>query len=170
MKQNPSRLGDSADLRGGDSLGGDFQLDAFLPYRLSVLSNRVSGAIARLYEERFGLGIAEWRITAVLGGFGSMSATAVGDRTAMDKVQVSRTLQRLIEKGLVARQIDAGDRRRHVLELTSAGRAIYREIVPLALSLEARLLDGLNGPDRAAIEQMLDRLTQAVDRLEISAP
>ncbi len=48
--------------------GARLELDEFVPYRLSVLSNRVSGAIARQYTERFGLTMAEWRVMAVLGG------------------------------------------------------------------------------------------------------
>ncbi|MEO6657324.1 MAG: MarR family transcriptional regulator, partial [Arenimonas sp.] len=43
------------------------ELDRFLPYRLSVLSNRVSQDIAQLYQERFNLNITEWRVIAVLG-------------------------------------------------------------------------------------------------------
>lgn len=36
-------------------------LEHFLPYRLSVLSNRISSAIAREYSTRFGLAVTEWR-------------------------------------------------------------------------------------------------------------
>ena len=71
-------------------------LDRFLPYRLSVLSNRVSSAIARQYSDRFGLSIPEWRVMAVLGGSPGLSARDVAERTAMDKVQVSRALESLV--------------------------------------------------------------------------
>lgn len=37
------------------------ELDRSLPYRLSVLSNRLSHAIARCYETRFQLSVTEWR-------------------------------------------------------------------------------------------------------------
>ena len=40
------------------------ELDRFLPYRLSVLSNIVSTAISGAYEKRFGLTIPEWRVMA----------------------------------------------------------------------------------------------------------
>ncbi|MCR6495295.1 hypothetical protein LJB71_02900 [Thermomonas sp. S9] len=42
-------------------------LERFLPYRLSVLTNRLSGAIAREYSQRFDLGVTEWRVMAILG-------------------------------------------------------------------------------------------------------
>src|SRR4051812_50053382 len=40
---------------------GSLKLDAYLPYRLSVASNAVSGLIARAYEDRFGLSVPQWR-------------------------------------------------------------------------------------------------------------
>src|ERR1043166_3536149 len=72
-------------------------LPRFLPYRLSVLTNRVSSAIARHYSERFGLSIPEWRVMAVLGSVSDLSAREVASRTAIDKVQVSRAVASLLK-------------------------------------------------------------------------
>ena len=72
------------------------ELDRFLPYRLSVLSNRISQDIAAVYGEKFGLTVTEWRILAVLGRYPDLSATEVAERTAMDKVAVSRAVTSLL--------------------------------------------------------------------------
>ena len=61
-----------------------------------------------------------------------MSASQVAERTAMDKVQVSRALQRLVDGGKIERSVDAKDRRRSVLRLSSQGKALVRRITPLA--------------------------------------
>src|SRR5665213_4574208 len=106
-------------------------LDHFLPYKLSVLSNRVSDAIARHYSERFGLSIPEWRVMAVLGQTPGLSARDVAARTAMDKVQVSRAVASLMRAKRIARVGDAKDGRITRLSLTRHGTAIYDEIVPL---------------------------------------
>ena len=118
-------------------------LDRFLPYRLSVLSNQVSDAIARQYSDRFGLTIPEWRAMAVLGGTPGLSAREVAERTAMDKVQVSRAIESLVRARRVARVADAQDGRIQRLSLTAKGRAIYDEVVPLALHLEDIFLSAL---------------------------
>ena len=107
-------------------------LEHFLPYRLSVLSNRTSNAIAREYSERFDMTIPEWRVMAVLGRFAGLSANQVAQRTAMDKVAVSRAVAKLLESGRLLRAFDDDDRRRSVLRLSEAGYAIYDQIVPLA--------------------------------------
>jgi len=137
------------------------ELERFLPYRLSVLTNRISTAIARVYVRRFALTVPEWRVMAVLGRFGAMSANAVCERTAMDKVRVSRAVARLAAAGRLDRRIDKSDRRRALLDLTPAGQGIYEEIGPLALAVEARLLTQLSPADRADLARLLPKLEAA---------
>lgn len=143
----------------------ELDLEHFLPYRLSVLSNRVSSAIARVYVERFALGVTEWRVMAVLGRYPDLSANAVAQRTAMDKVAVSRAVARLVAAGRLQRELHDDDRRRSVLRLSEAGYAIYDQIAPLALAFEERLLDGMDAAERELLFRLLDRL----DELEIRA-
>jgi DNA-binding MarR family transcriptional regulator len=140
-------------------------LDDFVPYRLSVLTNRVSSAIARRYSERFGLSIPEWRVMAVLGGTPGLSAREVAARTAMDKVQVSRAVASLMRARRVARSGDADDGRVSRLALTAKGRAIYDEIVPLALHLEEVLLGALTPEERRSLDQVMRKLTERIAKL-----
>ncbi|MFZ9668005.1 MAG: MarR family winged helix-turn-helix transcriptional regulator [Steroidobacteraceae bacterium] len=134
------------------------QLDRFLPYRLSVLSNLVSSAIAGSYSTRFGISIPEWRVMAVLAMQPELSAAQVAERTAMDKVAVSRAVSSLLDKGRIERSVSPGDRRRSILKLSAEGVNIYREVVPLALRHEQSLLDVLDSTDRVALERILDTL------------
>ena len=138
----------------------ELDLDRFLPYRLSVLSNRISQAIARLYQARFGFGITEWRVIAVLGRYPALSANAVAERTAMDKVAVSRAVAHLLERGLLLREMHGDDRRRSVLTLSEAGYQIYDEIVPLALGRERKLLATLDANEREQFERILEKLAK----------
>ena len=140
-------------------------LARFLPYRLSVLTNRISSAIARTYSERFDLTIPEWRVMAVLGGADGLSARDVAERTAMDKVQVSRAITRLAEKKRVQRATDTEDARFARLSLTTRGRAIYDEIVPLALGLEDILIAALTPSERASLERIMEKLARQVHLL-----
>ncbi|MDN3565293.1 MarR family winged helix-turn-helix transcriptional regulator [Paeniroseomonas aquatica] len=137
---------------------GDFALEEFLPYRLSLVTNRTSRLFARRYSAAFGVSIAEWRVLAVVGRFGGLSATAVVERTAMDKVKVSRAVQALLRRGLLRREGDAADRRVQRLALTEAGQRVHAGIVPLARGLEAELLAGLAPPERAALVRLLETL------------
>jgi DNA-binding MarR family transcriptional regulator len=137
------------------------ELDRFLPYRLSVLSNRISQDIARLYAERFSLGVTEWRVIAVLGRYPDLSANEVAERTAMDKVAVSRAVASLIRDGRLRRRLHGDDRRRSVLALSTKGYRIYDEVAPLALQFERDLLALLGAEEQQWLARILDRLEAA---------
>lgn len=143
----------------------ELDLEHFLPYRLSVLSNLVSSAIASVYAERYALGMTEWRVLAVIGPSPGLSATEVVERTAMDKVAVSRAVDRLVKSERLSRHEDASDRRRAQLRLTRQGRAVYAQVVPAALALEQRLLSSLDQNDRQQLDRLLGLLNDAAQRL-----
>ena len=136
-------------------------LEHFLPYRLSVLSNRISQDIARLYAERFDLGVTEWRLLAVLGRYPGLSASELAERTAMDKVAVSRAVASLLAAGRITRDTHDADRRRSVLELSEEGQRVYAEVAPAALAYERRLLSNLGAEDRTALARLIDLLGDA---------
>ena len=130
-------------------------LDRFLPYRLSVLSNRISQAIAKLYQARFGFGITEWRVIAVLGRYPALSANTVAERTAMDKVAVSRAVAALLAAGRLHRTTVPADRRSTHLALTAAGERVYARVIPVALEYERSLLTPLSKRDRATLDRLM---------------
>lgn len=134
------------------------ELERFLPYRLSILSNRISQRIAGTYAERFGLAVTEWRVIAVLGRYPGLSANAVAERTAMDKVAVSRAVARLLARGLLQREVHGGDRRRSVLALSAEGLRIHGLVAPLALDCERELLSPLDPAERETLARLLARI------------
>jgi DNA-binding MarR family transcriptional regulator len=133
-------------------------LDDFIPYRLSVTSNLVSDSIARAYESLFGLTIPEWRLVAVIAETGGITQQAIGAKTLMDKVTVSRAAIALVGRGLLARRDNPEDRRSHLLELTDAGRDLYAVVAPKALDLESRIFDTFDPQEVAQFVAMLRRI------------
>ena len=137
------------------------RLREFLPYRLSVLSNTISRRIADLYDREFGLSIWQWRVMAVTGDTPGISATEIGQRTAMDKVAVSRAIASMIEMGYLERTTSETDGRRSQLFLTPAGRNIYELIVPIALQEEQDLSSSLTDDERGELERLMGKLAAA---------
>ena len=137
-----------------------FTIEQFLPFRLSVLSNRLTRASARVYSRRFRLSAPEWRTMAVLGRYGAMTANSVVDRTAMDKVRVSRAVARLVAAGHLTRRVDPADHRRAILDLTPQGTTTYQQIVPWLRAFQDEILATLEGGERDALETMLTKLEQ----------
>lgn len=140
-------------------------LDDFLPYRLSFTSNLVSDTIAGTYEALFGLSVPEWRLVAVIAETGGITQQAIGVRTRMDKVTVSRAAIALVGRDLLARRPNPEDRRSHLLVLSTTGRTLYAAVAPKALDLEARIFAGFEAQeiDRfTAMLRRIDAVTQAL--------
>lgn len=134
------------------------ELERFVPYQLSIVSNTVSQTIADDYQARYDLSVTEWRVMAVLARFDGLSAREVADRTAMDKVAVSRALSRLVAADRVSREIHENDKRRSVLGLTTAGWAIHDEVAPLARQREREFMARMTEEEQAALRRILDKL------------
>lgn len=141
------------------------RLQDYLPYRLAATSNRVSRLIARAYQDQFGVTIWEWRVIAILGEGMPMTAQAISDSAAMDKVSVSRAVRTLEARGLVERENNAADRRSRLLHLTADGRQVYDEIAPVALDQEAALLSEFSAREIELLARLLDRLRERSDSL-----
>ncbi len=135
-----------------------FQLEDFLPYRLAVASNQVSRLFMRNYAENFGLTIPEWRVLAVVGRFQTLSPSAVGEATAMDKVKVSRAAASMVARGLLRQSQDPSDGRGRLLRLTRKGMSLYAQVVPSARALEATLAGGLSRAEWALLNKALAKL------------
>jgi len=141
------------------------RLDDYLPYRLSVASNEVSRLIARAYEDRFGLTIPQWRVICVLAEDGPAPPQAIVARTATDKVVVSRAAQALTARRLVRRIPSAEDRRSHHLELTETGQTLHRDVAPLAIAYEQKVIAGLDPADIESLKRLLRTMEAAAARL-----
>jgi len=148
----------------GDPVG-TFALDAFLPYRLALLSSLVSRSIQKLYEAEFDISIPEWRLIAILGSDGPMAANDIRQRAAMDKVQVSRAAAKLSKSGHIIRQTDPDDRRKTTLFLSDSGQSIYNHIVPMALDREAFLTSALTEKEKDDLIKLLKKLTKRAQRM-----
>ena len=135
-----------------------FDLDRFLPYRLTVAAQRLSDGFARRYREEFGLSVAEWRVLVHLVQSGEVSVRDIGRHVNLQKSKASRAASRLEADGLIAKGVNEADRRLLILTLTDSGRALMAELLPLAVEYQRRLerlvADQLPELD-AAIETLL---------------
>ncbi len=141
------------------------RLADFMPYRISITSNAISDLIAREYRSRFGLKIAEWRVMAVLGDVGEATQRQLVAATRMDKVAVNRATKALGERALIQRAPNMSDGRSHHLALTADGKALYAEIMPLAIQMEAQVIEVLDADEQAQFSALLGKLLHRADSL-----
>jgi DNA-binding MarR family transcriptional regulator len=116
-------------------------LQSFLPYRLNILAQAVSGGFSAAYSQTFGISAPEWRVLATVGEFKQITAKDIASHSGMHKTMVSRAVLAL-------------DKR----QLSAAGRQIYQTVAPMALRYEQRLLDGLSSSDLANLDRLIRHL------------
>ena len=141
------------------------KLEDFLPYRLNVVASLTSQALSRIYADRYGIGVPEWRVLVTLGQYGVMTGKQIGAHSHMHKTKVSRAVALLEERRLLARRVNRADLREAFLSLTAAGRAIYEDLAPTALAFAKRLSEVVEPADRAAFDRALKRLTERSAKL-----
>jgi len=144
-------------------------LAQFLPYRCNNLAEQISFSLSRIYVERFGVSIAQWRILATLGDSGEMQAKQIGQATNMDKVRVSRAVASLRSRDLLERKPCETDSRAALLSLSSSGRRLYGRIAPEALWWEEQLLQPLTAAERRTLFGMIEKLETRLVEMEESA-
>ncbi|CAH0495874.1 MarR family winged helix-turn-helix transcriptional regulator [Novosphingobium sp. CECT 9465] len=142
------------------------RLSDFMPYRMAITSNAVSGLISGEYRSEFGLKIPEWRIMAVLGDAGSLTQRDLVRATLMDKVAVNRACKVLEDRGYVQRSPNEMDGRSHHLELTVAGRDLHGKIWPQAVEIYEKIFSAITPREQEKLRTILDKLLKAARTIE----
>ena len=132
-----------------------FDLEAFLPYQLAVLSARASAGFARHYRQAYGITVAEWRVVAHLSQEEAVSVREICRRIDMDKPKVSRAASRLEAAGFLRKRANPADRRLVELTLTAKGRDMIEALAPVARTFEAEILEALGAGGKGFREQVM---------------
>jgi DNA-binding MarR family transcriptional regulator len=140
-----------------------FSLGGFLPYQLAVLAEYTSTRFAEVYSEKFGLSIPEWRVLATIGERDLLRAKDIEAERHLHKTVVSRAIAKLRARRLIDLKNNAEDRRESFLMLTTKGRKLYAEIIPLARTYSQEILASLSAEERAGLERGLERMLERVD-------
>ena len=99
-------------------------------------------------------------ILAVLDEGQRETQGAIADALGYDKGQLVGLLDELEDAGLVVRQRDQADRRRHVVQMTPAGRKTLDKLRRLSAQIEDGFLAPLSDKERAQLHATLLRLAE----------
>ena len=143
-----------------------FELRDFFPYQVRVFYTEVTSAVAQIYQEQHDMSAAEWRCLAILNGGEEMTAADIVIASSMDKVTVSRALSKLGTRDWVTLTHNRQDGRSKLIQLSTSGKAILRDLMPKILEVEARLLDGLSENQIRQFQETLAKIS--VNRATLS--
>lgn len=84
---------------------------------------------------------------------------------AYDRTTIGGVVDRLVQKGLLAREVSNKDRRARVLRLTPEGADVLKRMTPAVEGAQAAMLQGLNEDEAAEFLRLLRKATAGVNEL-----
>jgi DNA-binding MarR family transcriptional regulator len=151
-----------------------FDLNHYLPCQLATVSHAIMRSVSSVLEDRFGISTPEWKVLAIIADQPGLSAVSVSRRAEMDTVAVSRAVTKLLDRGLIERELDSEDRRRSVLSLSVAGAELYDQVVPVADELETSLIGEFSEEEKRVLEKAIrvlrSRSRELADGLAATPP
>ena len=129
----------------------------FLLARIGVESRRRwTQSLAAL-----GLRPSHYGVLMALAGVEMTSQKSLGQVIGVDPRNVVGIVDFLEERGLVERGPHPGDRRRHGVRLTPAGRGTLQQFQQTGIALERDLLSALSESERSVLHELLLKLLPA---------
>ena len=132
--------------------------------RLVPLLKRMGHRLFALHADALdplGIDVRDLGAMLVIDGSEPSSQQEIAARMGVDRTTMVALLDGLEVKGILARRPDPGDRRRNVVELTTAGASLLREATAASDRAEAELLSGLSAEEGAQLRGLMARV---VDR------
>lgn len=137
--------------------------DAFIPRLLALLSNALVWRESMLLRREFSLGTNDWRVLSALGVRPGSSATDVSEFLVMNKAVVSKAVNVLISRNLIAST--GGPRGSRHLFLIPAGVEMHNRMLPISLAGEDILLSHFSSEEVAELRVLLGKLMTQIPLL-----
>ncbi len=106
------------------------------------------------------VGITEqqWRVLRVLDEVGAMEPTRIAEEACLLLPSLTRILQKLEERGLIARRRDEEDKRRQIVEITPAGEEVIAANLETSIALNQAVRDRLGAQHYELLLDLLNEL------------
>lgn len=133
-----------------------------MPGHLVRRAQQVSSAIFADVMTREGIDITPFQFAALsaIAMHPGTDQAGVATQAAIDRATVGGVIDRLVEKGFVARTVSKADRRARVLTLTPEGEAILARTHRAAERVQEALTAGLDADEREVLGDLLARVAR----------
>ncbi|CUI05872.1 Transcriptional regulator, MarR family [Janthinobacterium sp. CG23_2] len=109
-----------------------------------------------------GLTHAQFDIIATLGNTQGMTYKELGEKTLITKGTLTGVIDRLEQKGLVARERSCDDKRSFYVRLTACGEALFQDVFPKVVEQGRQLFSSFSDADFDGIDASLHKLKQVI--------
>ncbi len=134
-----------------------FDMDASLGFVLNKTALLSKGE----FNERikcFGISPEQWSLIFRVVENEGLTQKELSDSTYKDQANITRSIDRLEQKGLLKRLPSASDRRSINLYATPQGRALVETIIPISRAFNDLLSDGFTPQEKSALLHLLQKV------------
>lgn len=139
-----------------------FDLESHIFYLFTQIFGRRNRHLAEILRP-FAITVPKWRVLAVLSGRQDCTMSRLAELTTIDRTTLTRTLDQMVDEGLVERRGDAEDRRSVLLRLSAAGRVTFRRVLPEVIAQNERAVRGFSAAELVAFRDALHRMVRNLD-------
>ncbi len=111
-----------------------------------------------------GIATVHWRILAILQETNGQNISYLAERLTVDRSNLGRMIEPLIDGGFVERRAMPSDRRHSLIYLTKKGQRKVDEVYPEVRKLVDEALDGFSPSEISSLLEMLKRIKDNVSR------
>lgn len=141
------------------------KLQQLISFKLTTLANTISRAVSIELEKDFNIGITDHRILAVIAQNTSASISEITSLTKIDKGWISRSVNSLLEQGMISKTPDQNDARRVQLTLTHQGRELQQQLYSKSVQRHEHLLEPFTPGETAMLFELVEQLQSQSDTL-----
>lgn len=137
----------------------------FLPLlREFARSYQALESFSAVHIRQFGLTPPQFDLIATLGNQPPMTCRELGEKTLITKGTLTGVLDRLEDKGLVVRCVNADDARSQRVSLTRAGSDLFNQAFPSHVQYLSGAFGQLSKTEIDQLTQSLKQLREAIQR------
>src|SRR5712691_857638 len=133
---------------------------------IAVARRRLKQAVGRRVSDH-GLSSQQFWVLVYLDAEDAPPLFSVCDALRIDAPTASRIVAALTRRGLVRPAEDPADRRRNRLRLTADGRALARELRPLAADLRGAVERELSRSEADELRRLLTKVITGLERYDL---
>ncbi|MBB4122052.1 MarR family winged helix-turn-helix transcriptional regulator [Martelella radicis] len=130
-------------------------------YNLQRLAGMSSRIASLALERDFGVTVQEWRTLAVLDFLDAAPLHLLAQRAGVQKSQMSRLINDLEERDMVAREQHPRDKRSVVLQLTPEAKDLVKRILKKSRERNEHMLRELSQDERQSLMRLIGKITTA---------
>lgn len=134
-----------------------------MPGHLIRRLNQISTKVFQREMKKAGIDLTQVQFAALHTIFEApgIDQAGVAAQIAYDRATIGGVIDRLEQKGLVARIVSPRDKRAHEVRVTKVGSQLFKDVMPIVRAIQGDILPGLSASEK---DTFLSLATRAVNQ------